>query len=84
MGCNAATGKTWLIARFPLSRGLLDVLPFFDQYQRSASLWSPDSKYLVFTAVSADGRPGLYVVRADGNIKPRFLAAGDFAFWSPR
>ena len=84
MGCDAATGRTWLIARFPPSKGLLDVLPFFDQYQRSASLWSPDGKHIVFDATTASGQPGLFVASADGSIKPRFLAFGDFAFWSPR
>jgi TolB protein len=84
MGCNAATGKTWPIARFPLSPGMLNALPFFDQYQRSSSIWSPDSRSIVFTALSADGRPGVYVVPADGSITPRFLTSGDFAYWSPR
>lgn len=49
-----------------------------------APTWSPDSRFLVFTAISADGEPGLYVARADGNVKPRFLTAGDFAFWSEK
>ena len=84
MGCNAATGKTWPIARFPLSPGMLSALPFFDQYQRSSSIWSPDSRNIVFTALSADGRPGVYVVPAEGSIKPRFLTSGDFAYWSPK
>jgi Tol biopolymer transport system component len=84
MGCDASSGRTWTIARFPLSRGMLGTLPFFDQYQRSSTIWSPDSRNIVFTALSADGAPGLYVVPADGSKKPRFLAAGDFAFWSPR
>jgi TolB protein len=83
-GCSAATGKTWPIARFPLSQGMLNALPFFDQYQRSSSIWSPDSRNIVFTALSSNGRPGLYVVPADGNTRPRFLTAGDFAYWSPR
>ena len=82
VGCDPASGRTWTIARFPGSRGLLSILPFFDQYQRSATLWSPDSRLLVFTAISANGEPGLYVARADGNVKPRFLTAGDFGFWS--
>lgn len=82
IGCDPATAKTWTIARFPTTRGLLTVLPFFDQYQRSATIWSPDSKYVVFGAFSASGDPSLYVVPADGNVKPRFLAKGDSAFWS--
>jgi Tol biopolymer transport system component len=84
MGYDPASGKTWLIATFPPSRGMLSVLPYFDQYQRSTSIWSPDSRFITFTAFSADGTPALFVARADGNIKPRLLAAGDSAIWSRR
>jgi dipeptidyl aminopeptidase/acylaminoacyl peptidase len=82
MGYDAATGATWVIARFPPSRGFFSVLPYFDQYQRSSTMWSPDSRFIGFTALTADGSPGLFVARADGNIRPRFLASGDDAFWS--
>jgi Tol biopolymer transport system component len=82
VGCDAATGKTWDIAVFPVTRGTLSILPFFDQYQRSATIWSPDGRYVVFTALSAKGEPALYVSRADGTLKPRFLTDGDYAFWS--
>jgi TolB protein len=84
MGCDPATGKTWTVARFPPSRGFFTVLPFFDQYQRSSTMWSPDSRFITFTGIAADGDPAVFVSRADGNIKPRFVAAGDDAFWSLR
>ncbi len=82
MGYDAASGKTWVIARFPPSRGFFSVLPYFDQYQRSSTIWSPDSRFIGFTALAADGSAGLFVAHADGNIKPRFLTPGDYAFWS--
>jgi TolB protein len=82
VGYDVATGRTWDIAVFPVTRGTLSILPFFDQYLRSATIWSPDGRYVVFTALSAKGEPSLYVARADGTLKPRFLAEGDFAFWS--
>jgi Tol biopolymer transport system component len=82
MGFDVASGKTWVIARFPPSRGFFSVLPYFDQYQRSSTMWSPDSRFLGFTALTSDGSPGLFVARADGNVRPRFLTAGDYAFWS--
>ena len=84
MGYDVASGRTWTIARFPPSRGFFNVLPFFDQYQRSSTIWSPDSRFLAFTAVTPDGSPGVFVSHADGNTQPRLLAAGDTAFWSPR
>ncbi len=79
---DPGTGKSWVIARFPPSRGMISVIPYFDQYHRSATIWSPDSRFVAFTALGADGAPGLYVAQADGNIKPRFLTQGDYAFWS--
>ena len=84
MGFDVVTARTWTIARFPPSRGFFGILPFFDQYQRSSTIWSPDSRFLAFTAVTADGSPGIFVSRADGNIVPRFIAGGDDAFWSPK
>ncbi|MGD0726067.1 MAG: hypothetical protein ABSB63_10950 [Spirochaetia bacterium] len=82
VGCDATTGRTWTIARFPPARGMFSVIPFFDQFQRSATIWSPDSRYILFTALTADGSPGLFVARADRTVTPRFLTAGDYAFWS--
>ena len=82
MGFDVASGRTWTIARFPPSRGFFNVLPFFDQYQRSSTMWSPDSRLIGFTALTAEGSSGLFVARADGNIRPRFLTPGDYAFWS--
>jgi len=84
MGYDVSSGRSWTIARFPPSRGFFNVLPFFDQYQRSSTMWSPDSRFLAFTAVGPDGSSGIFVSNADGNTQPRFLAAGDDAFWSLR
>ena len=70
---------------------------FFDQYAYSHSLWSPDSKALVFSGVldtgtvtaSYSGLPGhiephIIVVGVDPNPSARFIADGILAFWSPR
>lgn len=82
MGYEVSSGRTWTIARFPPSRGFFSIVPFFDQYQRSSTIWSPDSRLLAFTAVTPDGTAGVFVSHADGNTQPRFLASGDYAFWS--
>ena len=84
MGYDVRSGATWVIARFPPSRGFFSVLPYFDQYQRSSTIWSPDSRFIGFTAITAEGEAGVFVARADGRVRPRFLTAGDYAFWSPR
>jgi TolB protein len=82
MGFDIATGRTWLVASFPPTRGMLALIPYFDQYNRSATIWSPDSRFIAFTAIAAIGSPAVFVAPADGKSKPRFLAAGDNAFWS--
>lgn len=82
VGCDAATGRTWTIARFPPTRGIFSVIPFFDQFQRSASIWSPDSRFILFTALTEDGSPGIFIARSDRTVTPRFLTPGDYAFWS--
>ena len=82
MGCDTTSGRTWTIARFPPSRGMFSVLPYFDQFQRSATIWSPDSRLILFTALTADGSSGLFVARADHTLTPRLLGSGDYAFWS--
>jgi TolB protein len=65
----------------------VQMLTFYDQYQRSATLWSPDSKNLVlsgFLLGSSDPNSdyGVWVAAATGNLEPRFLAEGVLAFWS--
>ena len=57
------------------------VLPFFDQYQRSGTIWSPDSKNLVLSALDNSGSPGILVAGIDGGPLQK-IADGDLAFWS--
>ena len=76
-------GNTWRVAQFPLSEGFLRLhLPFFDQYLRSTSIWSPNSRFLTYAALTAAGGPGIFVSAASGTLRPQFVAAGDLAFWS--
>jgi len=58
------------------------LLPYFDQYALSHSLWSPDSTSLILPLSSTTGRDQLVVVPADG-ADPRPIASGNKGFWSP-
>lgn len=58
------------------------VLPHFDQYQRSATIWSPDSSQIVVSIMADERTPAVYVVDLDGG-EPRQLAEGHLAFWRP-
>jgi Tol biopolymer transport system component len=59
-----------------------NTLPYFDQYQQSNTIWSPDNNNLVLSFLDQDGKPGIAVVAASGQLQPRMLAQGYLAFWS--
>jgi len=60
----------------------LQVVAFFSQYQRSATIWSPDSEDIVISVVTASGQASIRVVSASGNLEPRSISDGVLAFWS--
>jgi Tol biopolymer transport system component len=60
------------------------ILAYFDQYQRSATIWSPDGEYIVLAMRSTQGRSSLFIVHSSGQLEPQFLIEGLLAFWSPR
>ena len=70
------------IAAFQPTRNFLNIFPFFDQYQRSVTIWSPNSRYIVLSAVAAEDVQGLFIVPASGDFEPRFLTEGRLGFWS--
>jgi TolB protein len=67
---------------FPPTDDFLGILPYFDQYQHSATIWSPDSRNLVLSSYTNSNEPGIWIVAASGNLEPRYLTAGTMAFWS--
>jgi Tol biopolymer transport system component len=76
------TEERWQAALFRPVDEFLNVLPFFDQYSRSATFWSPDSLHLVVSGLDASSNPGIYRVDASGNQPPERIAGGSLAFWS--
>ncbi len=82
---DVARGDSHVVTVFQPTQEFLGVVPFFDQYQRSATLWSPDSRNLVLSGYPVRGDPpalGIWVMAASGNLAPRFLTEGRLAFWS--
>lgn len=79
---QASNGESERIATFQPTQGFLNLFPFFDQYQRSATIWSPDSNYLVISAFAGEDTEGLFIVPASGNFEARFLVEGRVGFWS--
>ena len=58
------------------------VMPYFDQYHRSATFWSPDSNNLVLSLLTSENQPGIAIIAASGQLEPRLLTPGYLAFWS--
>ncbi|MBI3762930.1 MAG: PD40 domain-containing protein, partial [Chloroflexi bacterium] len=85
---SAGDAKSHSVATFIPTRDFYNLLPYFDQYQQSATLWSPDSQNLVLSAfsptASGDAKPGVFVVHSSGNLEPRFLKEGTLGLWSPK
>lgn len=65
----------------PTGTFVRDYLPFWDQYLRSSTPWSPDSAALTHTAVGEDG-PEVRLQPADGSAAT-VLGAGEMSWWSP-
>ncbi len=81
---DATTGKSKLIATYTPTPDFLRTLPYFDQYSRSTTIWSPDSQNLVVSAFLDQETPGIFVVPASGITEPRFLQPGTVGFWSAK
>ena len=79
---NARSGEVREVATFFPTDQFLNLLPYFDQYHRSATIWSPDSNNLVLSAYDPEGNPGVWLAPSDGNLEPRFLTPGTLGFWS--
>ncbi len=68
----------------PTATFATQVVPFFDQYQRSTTPWAPDSSALVIAAMSPENRPGIYLIDLSEE-RPQYskVAEGRMAFWRP-
>jgi Tol biopolymer transport system component len=79
---DVETGESKELFTFQPTDQFASILPYFDQYHQSATIWSPDNNNLVLSFVASDGTPGIAVVAASGQLEPRIIAQGFLAFWS--
>jgi TolB protein len=80
---DAATGKSTFLWEFVPTREFFQTVLFFDQYSRSATIWSPDSQNLVIPMYfPQENAAAIILVPASGNTQPRLLQEGTMAFWS--
>ena len=90
---EVATGDTWPLVQFSPSGPQLTVFRFFDQFALSHSMWSPDSKALVFAgtmgqavqaSLGTQTGPDIIVSEVEPVPLARPIAKGLLAVWSPR
>lgn len=79
---DVTTGESRELFTYHPTQQFLSVLPYFDQYHQSVTIWSPDNNNLVLSFLDNSGNPGIAVVAASGKLQPRLLAQGYLAFWS--
>ena len=79
---DAGNGESRRLATFVPTRDFYNILPYFDQYHQSATIWSPDNNNIVLSFLSQDGTPGIAVAAASGQMEPRVIKEGYLAFWS--
>ena len=79
---DVKTGDNRELFPYQPTREFLNILPYFDQYHQSITIWSPDNANLVLSFLDQTGNPGIAIVAASGQLEPRVLAEGYLAFWS--
>lgn len=77
-------GQPRTLAIFEPTDTFLAVLPFFDQYSRSLTFWSPDSRSFVYAKSENSTDGSVWVVDATAGSPPRRIADGTLAVWSWR
>ena len=79
---DVVSGESHELFTFRPTDQFAAVLPYFDQYHQSTTIWSPDSNNLVLSFLTTENKPGIAIVAASGQLEPRLLAEGYLAFWS--
>jgi Tol biopolymer transport system component len=76
------TGESKELFTYRPTQQFATMLPYFDQYHQSNTIWSPDNNNLVLSFLDNEGNPGIAIVAASGQLEPRLLDEGFLAFWS--
>jgi Tol biopolymer transport system component len=80
---DVTSGESHKVFTYVPTQQFLSILPYFDQYDQSVTIWSPDNNNLVLSLIdTSSGNPSIAIVAASGHLEPRLLAEGYLAFWS--
>ncbi len=78
---DGASRFTNLLDLSPMLRN--DYLPFYDQYGKNITFWSPDGSSFVYSALADDGFLTIFIHNASKNGVSTEVAKGPVAVWSP-
>ncbi len=81
---NIADQRARTLATFVPTHDFLLMLPYFDQYARSLTFWSPDSRRFVYTQAEGDEIGSVWVADVAGDVPPWRVGDGTIAVWSWR
>lgn len=79
---DVASKNVRTLISFAPTANFVSLLPYFDQYARSVTFWSPDSQHFVYTQREAQGQGSVWVIDRAENSQPRKIADGTLAVWS--
>ena len=72
------------LSSFRPTAEFLRIMPYYDQYQRSATIWSADSQLISYASMGIGSVGEIFVIDAADNDGPRRIATGEIAYWSRR
>ena len=80
---NVESEELEILTTFNPTREFLETVPYFDQYHRSLTFWSPDSRYFVLTKAKENRLEGtVWVYDVTGQAEARQVGEGTLAVWS--
>jgi TolB protein len=80
---DVETRTVWRSGSFTPTRDLIYLLSFFDQFAQSHRIWSPDSRHIVYSEMTADNRPVISILDTTQELPvPLSVADGLIGIWS--
>ncbi len=80
---DVETRLAWRSGSFMPTRDMIYLLSFFDQFAQSHRVWSPDSRHIVYSEMTAENRPVISIIDTTQQVPvPLSVADGFIGVWS--
>lgn len=80
---DVADGTTRRYGSFMPTQEMLYLLVYFDQFAPSHRIWSPDSRYLLYSETTPDGQASISILdTSQADVVPFSIAEGLIGVWS--